>query len=185
MVKERIVTVYESTEPPNASFLLGSRQQDVVTASRCTVTLVVRTSWPPVSDDSCTPCACPVKPVDRAELSGEHGTGFAPHRCGYNYESRWVSHRERKTIDGFPSPSAGPELRHPEHRHGVCRDSASSGIAPRDPGSYSARSRCAACAASCRCPSRRSPSSAYPSSLFYEGQTVRHLPTLPIRAEDG
>ena len=49
MVEANIVTVYESTEPPNTSFLYDPRQKDFVAASLCTVTLWVRTGESPVS----------------------------------------------------------------------------------------------------------------------------------------
>src|SRR4029434_5771199 len=83
-----------------------------------------------LSDDPCTPCSCPVKPVDRAELYREPGTGFAHHRCGYDHGCRWGSHRGRNTTDGFTSTYAGPGFGITEHRHGACNDSAaSSGVA--------------------------------------------------------
>jgi hypothetical protein len=43
------VTVYESTKRPNAFFLHGSRHKDSMAACLCTVALVVRTGWSPVS----------------------------------------------------------------------------------------------------------------------------------------
>jgi hypothetical protein len=145
-----------------------------------------RTGWSLVSDDSCTPCSCPVKPVNRAELSGEHGTGFAPHRCGYNYERRWVLHQGRSMTDGFTSTSAVPELGHTEHRHGVCSDSASQGASPRDPGSYNSLSRRAACAfSSCRRPTCSGSLALCTSSLSDGHGQARRLSILPLRAEDG
>ena len=44
-----MVTVYESTKKPNAFFLHGSRHKDSVAACLCTVALVVRADWSPVS----------------------------------------------------------------------------------------------------------------------------------------
>src|SRR5262245_32034534 len=75
------VIMYESTKKPNTFLLHGSRQEDSVAACLRTAALVVRTDWSP-GDAPCTPYACPVKPVDRAEFSGEPGTGFVHHRCG-------------------------------------------------------------------------------------------------------
>ena len=49
MVAGSITTVYESIKKPNASFLHGSRQKDSVAARLCTVALLVRTGWSPVS----------------------------------------------------------------------------------------------------------------------------------------
>jgi hypothetical protein len=49
MVEARRVTVYESTEPPNGSFLHDSMQRDAVAACLCTAPLWVGTDWSPVS----------------------------------------------------------------------------------------------------------------------------------------
>ena len=43
------MTVYDSTKKPNAFFLHGSKQKDSVAACLCTVALLIRTSWPPIS----------------------------------------------------------------------------------------------------------------------------------------
>ena len=75
--------MYENPEKPNASFLHGSRQKDSVAAILATVTLVVKTGCVArLYDDPCTPCLCPIKPVDRAEFYGDYGIDFAHHRCG-------------------------------------------------------------------------------------------------------
>jgi hypothetical protein len=49
MVAGSITTVYESIKKPNASFLHGSSQKDSVAARLCTVALLGRTGWSPVS----------------------------------------------------------------------------------------------------------------------------------------
>src|SRR5215216_1626745 len=144
-----MVTVYDSTNKPNVFFLHGSRQKDSVAACLCTVALLVRTSWSPVS---LMTRACYVHALSSlstvlnslgslAQVLLITGVDKTMGVVGYHIEVR-------NTTDGFMSTYDVPGLGNTEYRAGVCSDSsASSGASPRDPASCSSLSSRAACAA--------------------------------------
>jgi hypothetical protein len=133
-----MATVYDSTKKPNAFFLHGSKQKDSVAACLCTVALLIRTSWPPISLMTRACHAHALSSLSTMLNSLRSLAQVLPITDVDKTMGVVGYHSEENTTDGFTFTYDVPGLGNTEHRDGVCSDSAaSSGASPRDPASCS------------------------------------------------